>query len=363
MSALTVSRIRGVLENQFNDLIDMSDWKGRPTVDIQSAFLSRAVAGLCIRRLANVDAETAAAAITDAFDDNGLDAIYFDQTNDTLHLVQTKWSEDGNRTISADSTGAFAVGVRDLLNVRFERFNAKIKAREAEIKAVLYAERPMQIVLTTAHTGLQAIHPFAKSKVDDLVEELNQSVPVARSQHYNQAGVYGLITAEAQPSKIKLQIGLSDWGVIEKPFLAYYGRVHIGEIAQWWRDHGNALFQSNLRLFSVSSDVNDALRKTLANDAESFWYFNNGITLICDTATKSLAGGTARTMGLFTCNGVSIVNGAQTVGTIGGSYLPPTRLRSSRRGACGPRSEACPSTGEAKSVGRRHRSSNCFDQR
>ena len=143
------------------------------------------------------------------------------------------------------------------------------------------------------------------------------SVPVADSAHFDQAGIYGLITSKSRPAKIKLQIGLKDWGVIEKPFLAYYGRVHVNEIKQWWEDHGNLLFGQNLRLFYFNSDVNDALSKTLGNDAEFFWYFNNGITVICDSLTKAPVGSPGRLIGLFTCNGANIVNGAQTVGTIG----------------------------------------------
>ena len=50
---------------------------------------------------------------------------------------------------------------------------------------------------------------------------------------------------------------------------------------------------------------------------ENFWYFNNGITLICDTITKNLSWRPANKLGVFTCDGVNIVNGAQTVGTIG----------------------------------------------
>ena len=58
------------------------------------------------------------------------------------------------------------------------------------------------------------------------------------------------------------------------------GRVHINEIVQWWNDHRNALFTQNLRLFYPSSDVNDALSRTLQSNSDFFWYFNNGITLI-----------------------------------------------------------------------------------
>jgi len=70
-------------------------------------------------------------------------------------------------------------------------------------------------------------------------------------------------------------------------------------------------------LFYPSSDVNDALSRTLQSNSEFFWYFNNGITVICDTITKAAVGSPGRLVGVFTCTGASIVNGAQTVGTIG----------------------------------------------
>ena len=78
--------------------------------------------------------------------------------------------------------------------------------------------------------------------------------------------------------------------MIERPFLAYYGRVSIEQVVQWWGEHRNHLFSQNLRLFYQSSSVNEALRRTLGEDPENFWYFNNGITIIADKVTKGLAG-------------------------------------------------------------------------
>jgi len=89
MSQHTLNRIANVLERQFATHIDMSDWKNRADGDARKAFLSRAVAALCIKNLADVGPEVAAKCITDGFQDNGLDAIYFDQKNDILFLVQS----------------------------------------------------------------------------------------------------------------------------------------------------------------------------------------------------------------------------------------------------------------------------------
>jgi AIPR protein len=321
MSQHTLTRILGVLERQFDNRIDMSDWTGRPPDDAKKAFLSRAVAALCVKALAGIDADIAARSITDGFNDNGIDALFFDQKKDILFIAQSKWSDNGSKPLDAEGSNAFVAGARDLLAGKFDRFNEKIQSRSAEVRAFLYSERPIKIVLLTAHTAVQAISPHVRRKIDDLIDELNDVAEIAEAIHYDQSGLYTLITSESRPAKIKLQIGLKDWGVIERPFVAYYGRVHVDEISQWWKLHRNALFAENLRLFYLNSDVNNALRKTLTTVPEFFWYLNNGITVICDHVVKAAVGSPGRQIGLFTCEGANIVNGAQTVGSIGNSGI------------------------------------------
>jgi AIPR protein len=208
-------------------------------------------------------------------------------------------------------------GAKDLLGAKLDRFNAKIKAKEAEIKSALYCDRDVGIALVTAHTAVQPMGSHGKQKIDDFVADLNNPVPIANAHFFNQASIYRLITADPKGSKIDLPVALRDWGSIERPFMAYYGRVHLSEARKWWNDHNRRICDRNLRHFFQSSDVNNALRKTLEGEPQHFWYFNNGITIICDKISKSLAGAPDRKIGLFNCEGVSVVNGAQTVGMIG----------------------------------------------
>src|SRR4051812_17755676 len=123
MALILITRISGQLEKRFEGLIDMSDWDGRPPNDLRHAFLSRALAALCVKSMAGTDSETAANAVTDGFHDNGVDAVYFDANCDVLLIVQSKWSSDGGTPPDAKSTLALAQGVRDLLNLKFDRFN------------------------------------------------------------------------------------------------------------------------------------------------------------------------------------------------------------------------------------------------
>ncbi len=108
---------------------------------------------------------------------------------------------------------------------------------------------------------------------------------------------------------------LREWGTTESPFRAYYGQVLVQEIASW-ASYGRLLFAKNLRYYRGPTDVNEGIEKTLNDTPNNFWYYNNGITILCNSLGKSIAGGNQRDYGQFECNGVSIVNGAQTVGAI-----------------------------------------------
>lgn len=297
----------------------MSDWQGRPKDQIEGAFLSRALAALCIKNLAGADPAAASNALVDGMDDGGIDAIYVDVSSDTLYVVQSKWSGSGNASFDEGNISKFLNGVRRILRADFERFNAKVRAKEPEVREILYSDREVRIRLVTVHTAKQPMAPHVRRVVDALVDELNDPVNIADHIDFDQAGVYGLITALSRDPKLKIQAVLNDWGVIERPFLAYYGRVSIEQIVQWWDDHRNTLFSQNLRLYYQNSNVNDALRRTLYEAPENFWYFNNGITIIADKVIKGLAGAPAHKFANFTCEGASVVNGAQTVGTIGSS--------------------------------------------
>ncbi len=67
----------------------------------------------------------------------------------------------------------------------------------------------------------------------------------------------------------------------------------------------------------MKSEVNHVISKTLNETPSNFWYFNNGITLLVQNLKRQAIGGNDKSVGMFECTNVTIVNGAQTVGTIG----------------------------------------------
>ena len=153
---LTVSRTATLLDKLFKGLIDMSDYADKPAHEREIAFRSRALAALCIKELSGADEKVAGAAVTDGYEDGGVDALYFDQAADALLFVESKWSEEGNKPINgkSKSTADFVDSICLLLAEKFDRFNDKIKKKEAELLAALHADRNIRIILVAAHTAM-----------------------------------------------------------------------------------------------------------------------------------------------------------------------------------------------------------------
>src|ERR1039457_6240912 len=98
-SILTIQRLASALDQQFGGLIDISDCQQSSEEDQRKQFLSRALAAFCIVSLTDCEPKDAAAAVTDGYNDQGLDAIYFDAGDKAIYLVQSKWSQNGKTTI------------------------------------------------------------------------------------------------------------------------------------------------------------------------------------------------------------------------------------------------------------------------
>jgi hypothetical protein len=80
----------------------------------------------------------------------------------------------------------------------------------------------------------------------------------------------------------------------------------------YW-EYGERLFAANVRGFlGKRKKINAGIRDTLARNPEDFWIYNNGVTALVYDANYDAAA-----KGLL-IRGISIVNGAQTTGALGG---------------------------------------------
>lgn len=94
------------------------------------------------------------------------------------------------------------------------------------------------------------------------------------------------------------------------------GVVNATKLVEAVKDELSVVFDENIRLYESDSKVNEGIYKTaIGNDTSGmFYYYNNGITFICDDYKNS-----PNNNSLF-MKGASIVNGCQTVTTLARAY-------------------------------------------
>jgi AIPR protein len=315
VSSLKVRHVAAALHGRFDNLIDISDVSAASEEHCEAVFLTRALAAQAVQRITGIDAATAARSVTDGSGDNGVDAVYIDPDNAVV-LVQTKWSKAGTGSIGLGETRNFIAGLKDLTDENYGRFNAKFQAYVPDLQAALQSP-DVKFVMVVATTGTPEFADPIKDAFADMEAELNDGpTPLVRVDSLGLNDFHSAITSAAGAQRVDLEVVVEHWGMVTEPFEAYYGTVPADAVASWAQKHGDALFEQNIRKPLGTTAVNQRMGETLDSTEQHFWYFNNGITALCSSIKRLAKGAGSRNVGEFVLSGVSIVNGAQTVGAI-----------------------------------------------
>ena len=314
MSVIHINQIRKRLETLFINSVDMSDQK-LGTKSYEDMLLSRSLAAYAIHHLAGCDPIDAAASIIDGTNDNGIDAIYFDESETKLYVVQAKWIHDGKGEPDNGSVKKFIAGIHDLLSLNLDRFNEKVNIRQDEISNIL-SNAGLQIVAILVHTGNAETSVHSNRDFEDLLSDVNDASEILSWLPLNQGLLHKSLTEDLN-SSITADIAIHYWGKVQEPRYAIYGQVSAADLANVWLAYKDRVLAKNLRGALGDTDVNTEIRESLEKNPELFWYFNNGVTATATHVEKLPLGGGKHELGYFHCEGIHIVNGAQTVSTIG----------------------------------------------
>ncbi|NJN88701.1 MAG: abortive phage infection protein, partial [Leptolyngbyaceae cyanobacterium SL_7_1] len=315
MSIIHNRQIKSTLEKNFRDLIDLSDCNRRSESEKSNSFFSRSLAALAIKILADASTEDAVRSVTDSFNDNGIDAIFYNRNEKILYIVQAKWKQDGSGSIELGDTLKYLEGFKDLLNLDKDKFGDKVKALFSTIEEAL-DDVGTRFMLVIVYSGKQDLSVDVKARVETRIKELNDISEVVTLRVLKQSNLYNYIVQGMQGQPIDVDLALFEWGQCQEPYQAFYGRVSALDIAELWSTYYPHLFDPNIRMFLGETDVNQTLIDTLRHEPEKFWYFNNGITALSSSIKKKSIGGSSRQTGYFECKDFRIVNGAQTAGAI-----------------------------------------------
>ncbi|MEH1099350.1 AIPR family protein [Micromonospora sp. CPCC 205561] len=314
MNPLQVRHVREALVRQFEGHIDLSDLDDKaPARHREQSFLSRALAAMAVQHLVGTGPSEAAISVIDGFDDWGIDAVAVSEDVPHVWLVQAKWSDNGNASLDQASALKFKQGFDLLLREEYARFNKRFQGLADRVDRA-FGEGEIKITLVVALLG----RPVLADAVEFVFKQAcKETEPMTDVKVMGLPDFHELVRAGVGEPKIGLTARLDGCASVPEPFKAHYGTMHAGDVASWYEEHGDRLFAKNIRTSLGLTTVNRSITDTLIKRPAHFWYFNNGITVLCDSVRRTAkfanaAGGP----GDFVLAGASVVNGAQTVAAI-----------------------------------------------
>lgn len=224
--------------------------------------------------------------ISDGGGDLGIDAIEI--VDDQVVFYQFKNPASIEKSIEAGEIDKMISGLELILSRKHESIaNQELLSRLEEI----YAFTPAGYKIVVAVSSLAEIPPDAKEKLDAFCQR-NSGVAkdLFRWEFRNLDNIHNrFYNAHLPTLEATLDISLN-----RQPYMTKVGdhETYIfdlnGEyLAQLYDEHGESILQQNVRMFEGDKGTNLAIAKTAssADESKDFFHFNNGISVICDSAT------------------------------------------------------------------------------
>jgi hypothetical protein len=256
--------------------------------------------------------------LTEGSSDFGVDAIHLSEEHDgefTVSLFQGKYKRnlEGNANFPEAGIKALINAIRHLFDpgAILENINDRLKAKVEEVRSLIRDGYIPQVRALACNNGLKW-NEAASEEIKRAELEFGNQVTWEHVNHDN------LVTILQATKGVNESLHLSGKAITEDFNFSrvLLGKIAVTEIATLIERHGERLLERNIRRYLglQGNRVNKAIRQTLKGDDKSnFYFYNNGITLICDKFTYN-----ALQSGDFQVNveNLQIINGGQTCITI-----------------------------------------------
>ncbi|MFE9819179.1 AIPR family protein [Streptomyces sp. NPDC005773] len=298
-------------------LLDASDLEGMRPDEREPRLLSRALTAQAVRMVTGFSPREAAGTVIDGQADKGIDAIaVVDGPDPHVYLVQGKWSKKGAAKGERLAVMELLAGLRLIDDEDFAAFNPRGR-QLAELAKTVMSKGPVPVTQVVVLMRADDVGEGFRHALIDGEKEFNQHGDVLNHRIILAPEVWASVRKDLAPRPVELTADLFPWFAISAPYESYQGVIEAEQVAQWV-DHGSDLFNLNIRNPLGRTPINNELIDTLNEQPAHFWYFNNGVTVLCESVEKtqqSMRTPHTRPLSL-TLHNASVVNGAQTVRSV-----------------------------------------------
>ena len=257
-------------------------------------------------------------AIVDGAQEKGIDAIYIPDRAGRIIILQTKYHKNPEKHgIKKNDLVKLFTGVDWLLRGDLSKItgNPEFTAKAQEFRDAYVNFDYSEILVVLAATSAKGPGKEERDEIDHKLAILRETgaafdIKTLTAEHLHDA----LISAVHNRYQLAIEISFSG-----KPFQyerakegarAIVGAVKGSELAKLFRKHSFRIFDANIRNYLGLGKINQTIQRTATdkNDASNFWFYNNGVTFVCDEYFFRSLEDTVVKM-----RNAQIINGCQTV--------------------------------------------------
>lgn len=311
-----ISHLPGHLRTTFTGKV--AEAASGTTEERESNFLSRALAAYAIHKLGECSIEEAAASLVDGGGDGGIDAVFYAPTTQTLWVAQSKFISTGRGEPDLGSVGKFKEGLENLLQGNFDAFrnNAAWVRLLPQIQAAF--QNLLQVRAVLVYSGINFVSEDRRLMFENLRYRFcTDSNDYLDFRICNLTTVHDwLIGADQGLGVPQVELKLLKPGWVTQPYETVFGLLPLTDLANLHTQYGKRLVAANIRAYKGRTDVNNRILTTIQDEPQHFFYLNNGITAYCERLKVNNLDRAKAECKQITAYGFSIVNGAQTLGSI-----------------------------------------------
>lgn len=273
----------------------------------------------------------ASEALTDSPNDKKIDFIYVDRDGKRLVFAQGYFGTSKKDSAPANKASDLNTAAAWLLSGDIAEVPDHLRPAITECRTALAEGDIDTVELLYVHNYPESLNVTRElqTAAEHLKKALGDAVAISvSSRELGQATIEHLFAT--QDSHIAVKEDIDCPAKVEITEKGPKWEASVMSVPGSWlhalfAKHGDALFSANYRGFlgiTRRRRINTGIRHSAETNGANFWVFNNGITLLT-LGKKTGKDGTRLT-------GISIINGAQTTGSIGSVDLKKNDLKDVR---------------------------------
>ena len=264
--------------------------------------------------------------------DKGVDAIMIDERARQGHIVQGKFHRSlGEHNEKRSDVLAFADlatlpwDEKEALNVFYSNLDPLVRTKFEElIHRIKRNSYELHIYYVTTGRCASTIRDEARQRAHQSEGQVRISILDAPQV----ATIFKDYLEGVAPAVPTLTLKIASEGAVrsegaihrfdpEKRIESWVFSMSAKDVGAMYAKAGIRLFARNVRGYlGHSNKINEAMTHTVEKEPHNFWYYNNGVTIVCDGAKREIQG----SQDVLLVEKPQVINGQQTTRTLLGAW-------------------------------------------